>query len=90
MSRIAHPLEGGCLCGALRYRVLPGEADSAYCHCRMCQRAGGSPVLAWFSVEQGRFAYTKGAPRQYRSSPTAIREFCAACGSPPRRSGPTS
>jgi hypothetical protein len=75
-------LEGGCLCGALRYRVLPGEADSAYCHCRMCRRAGGSPALAWFSVPHARFAYIKGTPRRYRSSAAAIREFCEACGSP--------
>ena len=79
---IAAELEGGCLCGALRYRILPGEADSAYCHCRMCQRVSGSPAMAWFSVPAARFTYIRGTPRRYRSSSKAVREFCEACGSP--------
>jgi hypothetical protein len=72
--------EGGCLCGAVRYRVEPGEGDSGYCHCRMCQKSAGAPVLAWVTVPLARFAFTKGAPKVYRSSAHARREFCADCG----------
>ena len=81
---IDHALEGGCLCGALRYRVEPGPADSAYCHCVMCRRASSSPALPWFSVERARFSYSRGTPRRYRSSATATREFCGDCGTPIR------
>lgn len=77
---VACRLEGGCLCGAVRYRVEPGTADSVYCHCRMCQRSAGAPVLAWFSVPREHVSYIKGAARAYRSSPVAAREFCADCG----------
>jgi hypothetical protein len=76
------PLEGGCLCGALRYRIEPGEADSALCHCRMCQHASGAPAVAWFTLPGARFTYIGGTPRQYRSSSRALREFCGNCGSP--------
>jgi hypothetical protein len=80
MSRTESVLEGGCLCGAVRYRVEPTEVDSAYCHCRTCQLASGAPVVAWFSVPAARFFYTRGTPRSYRSSAEATREFCEVCG----------
>ncbi|MCH7707979.1 MAG: GFA family protein [Myxococcales bacterium] len=71
---------GGCLCGALRYAAHGRPVDVGYCHCRVCQRSSGAPVLAWASFPNDAFAYTKGSPATYRSSPRAGREFCAACG----------
>jgi hypothetical protein len=73
-------LDGGCLCGALRYRATAVPGKSSYCHCRMCQRSAGSPVLAWVSVPAETFAYVRGEPRIYRSSAQARREFCPTCG----------
>jgi len=70
---------GGCLCGNLRYAVRE-KIDAGYCHCRICQRSSGAPVLAWATFPIAGFAYTKGEPGVYRSSPTGVREFCATCG----------
>ena len=39
------PLEGGCLCGAVRYRISAAPSHTDYCHCRMCQRSTGAPVV---------------------------------------------
>ena len=72
--------EGGCLCGALRYRVDADPLDTGYCHCTLCQRSTGAPVLAWASIPVASFIYTKGQPAIYRSSPWGQREFCAGCG----------
>ena len=36
-------LEGGCLCGAVRYRAT-SPVKTNYCHCRLCQRSAGAPV----------------------------------------------
>lgn len=72
--------EGGCLCGALRYRCTAAPSDTGYCHCRLCQRSTGAPVLAWASFPAEAFAYTKGAPALYASSPRGHREFCSTCG----------
>lgn len=41
-------LEGGCLCGAMRY-ILKAAPRVHYCHCSMCRQCTGSAfaVLAW-------------------------------------------
>ena len=74
------PLEGGCLCGAVRYRIDTEPHDAGYCHCRMCQRASGAPVVPWLTMASDGFAWTAGAPAVYRSSPEAERLFCPVCG----------
>jgi len=74
------PLEGACLCGELSYRVVVPPIDAGYCHCRLCQRSSGAPVLAWFTVPVNSFSYIKGRPSIFRSSASNQREFCNACG----------
>jgi len=70
---------GGCLCGQLRYEARD-PIDAGYCHCRLCQRSSGAPVLAWASFPTARFSFERGEPRSYRSSLAGLREFCASCG----------
>jgi hypothetical protein len=74
------PLAGGCLCGAVRYRISAEPRSADYCHCRMCRRAAGVPVVARATVAIDAFAWTRGEPAGYRSSPKAERFFCPACG----------
>ena len=75
-------LTGGCLCGEVRYRITAAPVEALYCHCRMCQRAHGAPVIAWLTVPLDAFAVTKGDPVAYRSSAKAFRHFCGSCGTP--------
>jgi hypothetical protein len=76
------PLEGGCLCGAVRYRIGAEPDDAGYCHCRMCQRASAAPVVPWLTVAREALVWTKGDPAVYRSSAKAERLFCRKCGTP--------
>jgi hypothetical protein len=74
------PREGGCLCGKVRYRISAEPHAANYCHCRICQRASGAPVVPWLTVASPGFAWTNGAPAVYRSSQKAERLFCPRCG----------
>ena len=74
-------MSGGCLCGAVRYEAEGPLLDAGYCHCRMCQRQSGSPVMTWASVPAGTLRYVAGEPAVYRSSAIGERRFCARCGS---------
>ena len=73
-------IEGGCLCGALRFRAEVRPIAAGYCHCTLCQRSTGAPVLAWASFPVDAFSYTKGRATSYDSSPWGHREFCNLCG----------
>ncbi len=75
-------ITGGCLCGAVRYALSGPPLDAGYCHCRVCQRANGAPVVAWTTVRISAFEYTQGTPSRFASSSRYQREFCAACGTP--------
>jgi hypothetical protein len=75
-------LEGGCLCGAVRYRVEGPPIWSAHCHCQDCRRASGAPFVTYASFAPARLHWTKGKPTGFASSPGVIRSFCGKCGSP--------
>lgn len=76
----AKVIEGGCLCGALRYGIAGPVGDVVHCHCAMCRRASGAPVVTWISVPVAHFAFSSGEPSVYRSSSHAERRFCGDCG----------
>ncbi len=74
-------ITGGCLCGAVRYEIDQPELGTMYCHCRMCQRFSGAPVIAGTTFVSEALRFTHGEPKIYRSSEIAERGFCADCGS---------
>lgn len=73
-------LAGGCLCGALRYRAAGAPLTALICHCATCRRAAGAQAVGWLTLPAAAFAWTKGAPAAYSSSPGVTRTHCAACG----------
>lgn len=74
-------IDGGCLCGRVRFRVAAEPIDAGYCHCRMCQRNSGAPVVAWVTFPAERFGWISGTPAVFASSARARRAFCSNCGS---------
>jgi hypothetical protein len=73
-------VEGGCQCGAVRYRITGAPVMTALCHCSMCRRANAAPAVAWSMYAQEQVAFISGEPQAYHSSPGAERGFCAHCG----------
>ena len=63
-------LEGGCLCGAVRWTAEGAPKAVHHCLCSMCRRWTGSAfaTLAWFARDAVRWTDT---PAAYRSSPIA-------------------
>ena len=76
---------GGCLCGAVRYKLTGAVFRQFVCYCRDCQRSGGSILHAAVMVPRAGFTITNGELRTYRSKAdsgrTIARSFCPICGS---------
>jgi hypothetical protein len=75
-------IQGGCLCGGVRYCVASAPLRSMVCHCRSCRRTAASPVVAWLIFPQTHFRFTRGKPSQFNSSEFVLRTFCPSCGTP--------
>lgn len=76
--------DGGCQCGALRYRTTGQPVKTAVCHCRYCQTRTGSAfgVSAYFPKE--RVELLQGRPKDYafqtESGRSFTTRFCPDCG----------
>src|SRR5581483_8941759 len=75
-------LTGGCQCGAVRYALATAPEQVNVCHCRMCEKASGGPLMTFARVKKPGLRWTRGAPASFRSSSLVERHFCAACGTP--------
>jgi hypothetical protein len=77
------PIEGGCLCRAVRYRITAEPMIARVCWCRLCQylAAGSGTVNVCFASEAVTIT---GETRDYRSVADSgnimHRRFCPICG----------
>lgn len=79
-------LEGGCLCGDVRYEVPGPPLVVALCHCTHCQRQSGAACSVNIGIAKGSLRLLKGETRVYEdtgsSGHAVYRHFCGRCGSP--------
>jgi hypothetical protein len=81
-------IEGGCNCGAVRYRIGRQPVTVAVCHCANCRRQSGSAFSVNLIVP-GDAMTLNGELVTYEDHDTesgrpVLRQFCATCGSPVR------
>jgi len=73
-------LSGGCFCGAVRYQAKGTPFHETSCHCEICRRTSGAPMVAWFSIPKTGFRLVAGEPTRFRSTAFGTRSFCPQCG----------
>lgn len=66
MSTDFRPLDGGCACGRLRFRLLREPFFVHCCHCTRCQRETGGPFAHHAMIEFNALALLQGQPDAVR------------------------
>lgn len=74
-------IEGGCLCGLVRYHLLVAPEDLCDCHCVDCRRAGGAPYVTWGSVPKDQLRILSGEVKSVAFA-GRNRSFAGCCGTP--------
>lgn len=78
-------LEGGCLCGKVRFTAKQAPLRTLACHCTFCQRVTGSSFYAESMFPRDAVEFNGGELRQYAhrsdsSGKQVFVEFCPSCG----------
>ena len=77
------PVEGGCACGAVRYRLKASPLSVYNCHCKDCQRYSGAAWSMSMIVKDPDLELLSGTLAQYRrtadSGNVIVMNFCANC-----------
>jgi hypothetical protein len=79
----ALPMQGGCICGEVRYAVTGQPLLLSICHCTTCQRRTGSAFAMTLVVKRAELKLRKGHPitRDLRTGSGAVsrHHFCNEC-----------
>jgi hypothetical protein len=73
-------MEGGCFCGAIRYRAEGKPSNTMICHCESCRKVAAAPVVPWLTFLTSAVSFTRGKPKEFSSSKPVTRGFCESCG----------
>ena len=77
-------LEGGCSCGAIRYKLTESPLIVHACHCRDCQRVTGSGFVINIWIEKDFVERTGATPKSVTLKGGTGQDhdafFCDKCG----------
>ncbi len=62
-AKAKFPVDGGCTCRGVRYRMMTKPLFVHCCHCTWCQRETGSAFVLNATIETDRVKIVSGAPQ---------------------------
>lgn len=80
MSTTIENGKGSCLCGAVQITAQELNPEFGACHCSMCRKWAGGPLLTVDCGDQVAFSGSDNIA-VFQSSDWAERGFCKQCGS---------
>ena len=81
-SADGYPIEGGCTCRTIRYRMMTRPLFVHCCHCRWCQRETGASFALNAMIEADRVELLHGeldvvlTPSNSCRQPTSVLPSC--------------
>jgi hypothetical protein len=85
VPKMPNSLVGGCMCGAVRYKISEAPVATGLCHCNRCRPQSGSAFSTIIIIKRSSFTIEGettvfddvGSSGQY-----VARRACTRCGSP--------
>jgi len=76
-------VQGGCLCGGVRYALTEPFRRANFCHCSRCRKHTGAAASAQGRVPREGFTLLSGAElvETFRPEGGMAKAFCRVCGS---------
>jgi hypothetical protein len=80
---MVEPLQGSCLCGAVRFEITEPFLNANHCHCSRCRKHSGATGLIQARVRRQDFRLLAGEEliTVYRPEDGTVKAFCSRCGS---------
>jgi hypothetical protein len=79
---LAFPIDGGCTCRTVRYRMITAPMFVHCCHCRWCQRETGASFALNAMVEADRVELLQGSPDRSSRATQLTRRLVVVTSSP--------
>ncbi|KAK2766721.1 hypothetical protein FQN54_006035 [Arachnomyces sp. PD_36] len=84
MAQAFTPLEGGCNCGSVRYRIVAEPMTVHCCHCTYCQRETGTAFTTHIAIEPENVTLLGEEPVAFKLAAASglpqERFLCGKCG----------
>ncbi|MFT4710555.1 MAG: hypothetical protein ACI9D0_002006 [Bacteroidia bacterium] len=85
MANTDSPIEGSCLCKAVKYRITGELLGFQYCHCSRCRKFTGAAHAANVFASTDVFEWVEGEDSvgtfRLDADPPFATAFCKNCGS---------
>jgi hypothetical protein len=81
MTDAVKHLTGGCLCGAVKFKVDAPMREVIACHCGQCRKATGNFFTSTNAPDHTVTFIDESGLTWFKSSDKAERGFCHVCGS---------
>ena len=84
-------IDGGCLCGGVKFQITGPISGPLNCHCSRCRKQHAAPFRSRIRVRIEDFRWLQGEDliKYYDTGNGYLRGFCRECGSPiVNRAGP--
>lgn len=86
MSKVSdsYSLDGGCLCGSVRYRCSSKPLATVQCYCSDCRRIGGTGHATHTVLPETEFRFNGEVSEYVKKADSGNlinRRFCPICGS---------
>ncbi len=81
-AAVGYSVQGGCLCGAVRFELTAPPTIAGYCHCTRCQRRTGTASAVSVFVDPSAVRWQSGEDLiRCWAPPDGMQKcFCGECG----------